>query len=395
MRVSDSWYLCFRLFRREFFFYFLVLFVGVVTIGTIMESTSLYRTFVTQNFASKQPHFSISFNDATVSRRLNNESLIGVITKLDGVVAVSPYAKSISWGQFSASTTQLYREVASGYDKFSSGYFTVIGVEKASPSIVSWETINFYTSGAYKTKITNLELEYEWVTNPYLVIPNAVFDASFYPPISQEARIKNQFSATPWQVKGFIQDHHDDARIYVSRADFAQWLESKDSVIEKGIYIRMQEKYSLEQLRLSLENVCKTDCMVSAWLDRHERKRKVLTVFETFSWVTSLTISVLVFFLVGLYQAKSIIEKSRTINILHVTGYSFNKTVASIVLTITVCTFALFCFYVLVVFPHMAAWVSSSESTPYSVLLYVGGFCSLSSLFSICVFQFAINKVSL
>lgn len=393
MRISDSWYLCFRLFRKEFFFYFLVLFIGVVTIGTIMESTNLYRTFVTQNFASKQPHFSLSFNGESGSSFHYDESLVNTIKQLEGVVAVSRYAKSVSWGQFSATTTQLYSEVESGYDKFSSGYFTVIGVDKASPSIVSWETINFYSSGAYKTKITNLELEYEWVTNPYLIIPNAVFDSSFYPPISQEARIKNQFSATPWQVKGFIQDHYDNARLYVSREGFSQWLESQDSVTEQGLYIRMVEKYPLEQLRHSLEKLCTLDCKVSAWLDRHERKRKVLTVFETFSWVTSITISLLVCLLVGLYQAKSIIEKSRTINILNITGYSFNRTVISIVLAITSCTFALFCIYILMVFPHIALWVSNSDTTSYYVLLFVGSFCFLSSLFSIGVFRLAINKV--
>lgn len=392
MRVIDTCFLSFRLFKKEFIFYFLILFIAVTTMATLLSATQLYRNFVGESFASKQPHFTLSRFQKQVLDSEHN--LLKQLNQLPGVLVASPFAKSVAWGQFTATTTQLSGQSSSKlHDKFSSGYFTVIGVQKSSPAIVSWQNLNFYHAGIYRSKMTNLEFAYQWKSNPNLVVPNAVFDASFYPPISQEARIKSQFSDEIWQVKGFLQDHIDTARLYVDINTFDKWLATQQQTTEQGIYIRMQQGYLLSELREQLDSLCAMRCSVSSWMDQHSRKSKVLTVLEVFSWSTSGTIALLAMLLVGLYLAKSIMDKARTINILQITGYRFTGTLLAIVTSICVSVFMLFLLYMWVMFPWMAVWLNTSLALPIYVILSAALLCLCSSLFLMAVFHLAISKV--
>lgn len=398
MRKIDSCLLCFSLFKKEFTFHSLTLFVGLLLVGIIVTATELYRSEITVNFANKQPHFTIQHNSKmnwrTDTNKLNH--FMNQLESTEGVMAVSPYVKSVRWGQFQATTSELENPHKASYDKFSSGFITVIGVNQASPSIVSWEALSFYTAGRYKTRISNLEFEYDWITNPNLVVPNAVFDASFYPPISQEARIQNGLSNHPWQIKGFIQDHSDQARVYVARPLFEQWLSLQDSVTEEGFFIRMDEGYSLETMRNSLDNLCHNElglCTVHAWIDSNEKKSRILNVFETFSWSFIVIIFVLVFMLVTLYQAKSIVEKSKTINILQVTGYRFTPTIVSIVVASTMVVYVSFYYCLRLFFPILTQWLSSDVSISPVVIAVTVCLCLMSSLFSISIFNYAIRRV--
>lgn len=392
MRIVDACYLCIKLFKKEFIFYFIMLMVAVFTITTLLSATHLYQQFVAQSFASKQPHFTlVSFDKQW--QMTQDRQFIDKLFNTAGVMVVSPFAKSVAWGQFSA-TTSLSAETKpfTEHDKFSSSYFTVIGIDKRSPAVVSWQNLNFYHAGVYRSKISNLEFSYLWLNKPNLVVPNAVFDASFYPPISQQAFIKSQLSDQLWQVSAYLQDHIDEARLYVGIKQFNEWI-NKQQVSEQGIYIRMQPDVSLANLQQALNQLCAQRCNVSSWMDEYTRKSKVLTVLKVFSWTTSVTICVLALLLVSLYLAKSIMDKAKTINILQITGYRFNDTLLSIVVSISAAVFMFFLIYLQFMFPWLANWLNSSSIIPSQVLVSAGLLCLLSCLFLMGVFNLAIRKV--
>ena len=210
MMLFELIYICIKIFKKELFFYIFVLSFGVLCISALLTSTEIYKYEMRKDLESKQPHFTIY---KSKSKQINNNfDFFSDLKKVEGVTAVSPFFTSYQWIKFKANTDFLYNE--NSFDRINSGYFTIIGVDKKSPSIISWEEIKFYTAGTYKTRMTNLQFEYEWIKNPNLVVPNAVFDSGFFPPISQEASIKSELSKDIWKVKGFIQDRMDEARLY-------------------------------------------------------------------------------------------------------------------------------------------------------------------------------------
>ena len=154
----------------------------------------------------------------------------------------------------------------------------------------------------------------------------------------------------------------------------------------------MKENFNLEILRSSLTDLCNSKyfCNVTAWIDVNEKKKKIIFVLQTFSYVISSLVFFLVILIVALYQIKSIIEKKKTINILKMTGYEFNKIITTMIFTSTliIYLFSIGLVYVLyyIIYGDL---VLDLLLNGYKISFLL---CLMSAFFSLFLFKTVINR---
>ncbi len=394
MRVVDSLSIILRLFWPQFLSYAGVMITALITLFILISVSGSYNTHVHQDFGNKQAHFTLTnLIDPSSSAELTR--VRDLLATIDGVYVSSPFISVENWQQLSANTQIFASNQRGQFTRFNRGYVQVIGVDRRSPSIISWDHLNFYTAGVFKTRITNLEFMHQWLTNPYLIIPNAVLDSGFYPPISQEATVINSVTKQPWQVKGFIQDYADQAILYVGIDQFQWWSEQFESA-ESGVLVRLNEaadlasaKTTIQQALVPLEGRWK----VTSWLEDKQKQMSLLTVINTVSIGLVSVIAFLSYLLVTLFLTKSVISKNRTINIFIITGYRIQHALFIWMVLISVSCFvvALVCNDSLVS-PVLNDFVDFTlVNTGINSQLAL--FCFGLNLFSIFVFHRAIIKV--
>ena len=392
MKITDAFSICFKLFHKEFISYFFILLVSLFVIGFIVVVTYKYQHEMDKKFASKQPQITLSFQEKKDIKKILNS-----LKKNSEIKAISPYIKASSWGQFKASTGVFSNKQNRTFDKFYSGLFTVIGINKLSPAVIDMQNLNYYSSGPYKIRVTNLEFEYAWITTPKMIIPNAVFDGGFFPPISQEALISDLKSKQTWLLKGFIQDYSDEAIIYVGIDEFNLQIIDRKEPYEQGFFIRVKEGVVLKDILTKIDQECKeheVSCLTNTWLESKGKQKKVLKLINVFSVVFIIIVSMLSFFLNGLFQMKLLISKYKTINILHITGYRFTPYMifTMFLLTLFVCGLFFFSLFCVVEFNFIGNALGSnlfSYLTFLGLTLCVISFISVTVIFKNTMLEFA------
>ena len=394
MRVVDSLFIILRLFLPQFLSYASVMVTALITLYILISVSGSYNIHVHQDFGNKQAHFTLTnLIEQSSSKELT--SVRDRIATIDGVYVSSPFISVENWQQLSANTQIFASKQHGQFNRFNRGYVQVIGVDRRSPSIISWDNLNFYTAGPFKTRITNLEFMHQWLTNPYLIIPNAVLDSGFYPPISQEATVVNSVSKQHWQVKGFIQDYSDQAILYVGIDQFQWWSDQLESA-ESGVLVRLNEGADLSSMKTELQQrlaPLEGNWKVTSWLDEKQKQMSLLNVINTVSIGLVSVIAFLSYLLVTLFLTKSVISKNRTINIFNITGYRIQHALFIWMILISVS-----CFLLALVCNHLLVSPVLREFLDFNLIdsginSQLALFCVGLNLFSIFVFHRAIIKV--
>lgn len=329
MRLDIKLLLAWRFFKGPLFSFFILFAFVSCCIFSFFLITDSYEKQVEERFASKQPHFTMSleggvssWSDYKASGELEN--LKRSLQDEGSILSVSEFTKVTKWLRLKAATAQQSGfESAQEYDKFSSGNVTLIGLERHFPSVIPLTELNYYDAGAYKFKITNLEFAADWLMNPSLVLPNAVLDASFFAPISQEVSIKSVGHGYQGKIKAFINDYNDESILYMGIEQISAWLDDHD-LKEEGLYLRILDSRDIEQSKNVITALlAKTgeNWTVTTWLDEKSKQKSILLMTKLLGYSL---ISVLVFALIlilGLNQANVFIKKAKSLNILYMTGY--------------------------------------------------------------------------
>lgn len=329
MRLGIKLLLAWRFFKGPLLSFFVLFAFVSCCIFSFFLVINSYEKQVEQRFASKQPHFTLrleggvtSWSDFSASGQL--QGLKQNLSSHTNILSVSEFIKVTKWMRLKAAATQLSGfEEAQEYDKFSSGKLTLIGLERSLPSVIPLSQLNYYDAGAYKFKITNLEYAADWLMNPSLVLPNAVLDASFFAPISQEVSVKSVGHTYSAKIKAFINDYNDESILYMGIKQLPAWLDKTD-LKEEGLYLRIKESHDLEQSKKLITDILmKTgvNWTVTTWLDEKSKQKSILLMTKLLGYSL---ISVMVFTLIlilGLNQANVFIKKTKSLNILYMTGY--------------------------------------------------------------------------
>lgn len=309
---------------------FFLLFTFVVScIFSLFLAIDSYEYQLEKRFSSKQPHFTLSLNndvnswhDFERSGQLN--SLKVLLNKQKNIVAVSEFLKVTKWLRLKAATSQLSGyETKKEFDKFSSGVVTLIGLERKLPAVIPLTQLNYYDSGTYKFKITNLEYAADWVINAKLVLPNAVLDASFFAPITQEVSVRLDNSQYQAKVKAFINDYNDESVLYMGIEQISAWLDDTD-IKEKGLYVRINDGRQLEQARKTIIDILDStneNWLLTTWLDEKNKQKTILWVTKVLGYSLIGLLVMMLLLILSLNQANVFIKKAKSLNILYMTGY--------------------------------------------------------------------------
>ena len=343
MRVGISLWLGMRFFTRPLLMYFSLFFVVSCCVFTLFLTIGSYEYQVDRRFASKQPHLTLSQDSSdsqwqTLMSTTEGDNLKAVLLQQDNVLAVSEFIKVRKWLHLNA-TTQQMTDVNSttAFDKFSVGDVSIIGVERTIPTVVPLGGLNYYNAGMYKFKITNLEFVADWLTNPELVIPNAVLDASFFPPISQQVAIKSVSNSgtSTGQIKAFLNDYSDESILYVGIDRMQTWL-AEDDIKERGIYITLQDSRKLAETRVILTGLLASSrhaWLITSWLDEKNKQKTILFITQFISYSLMVILVMMLLLMLILHQTKVLINKAKSLKIFFMTGYLLIYPLSTLVAT--------------------------------------------------------------
>jgi hypothetical protein len=339
MRANISLWLALRFFLRPLLAYCGLFWLVSCCVFSLFLAVASYEYQVDRRFSSKQPHLTLSLDSTEFEWRQFMDASAGQALKeklqqQENVLAVSEFSKVRKWLRLNAATSQMSAiKTEAQFDKFSVGDVTIIGLERTIPAVIPLSGLNYYDAGLYKFKITNLEFVADWLTNPHLVIPNAVLDASFFPPISQQVTIKSGGQGANGQVKGFLNDYNDESILYVGLDVMSAWVAEGD-VKEQGIYITLVDSSELVATRKTLQQVLTESgqpWLVTSWLDEKSKQKTILLITKLISY-TLITLLVLMLLLVLiLNQTRVFIEKAQSLRIFYMTGYLLTRPLSLLV----------------------------------------------------------------
>ena len=329
MRANIKFGLAMRFFLGPLLSYFaLFTFVAVCTFSLFLVIDS-YEYQVEARFASKQPHFTLILDDSLENWQTYKHSkemarLKQGLKNQENILAVSEFIKVTKWLRLKAATSQLSGfEAKQEFDKFSTGEVSLIAIEKSLPGVIPLTELNYYDAGPYKFKITNLEYAADWLTNPNLILPNAVLDASFYAPISQQVSVNYNDFSHPAQIKAFVNDYADESILYLGLKQIEHWLDAKD-VLEEGLYIRIQDTRQLALIKntiLAELEMTGKKWLVSTWLDEKSKQKSILLMTKLLGYSLIVILIVMLMLVMALNQSNVFIKKAKSLNILFMTGY--------------------------------------------------------------------------
>jgi hypothetical protein len=329
MRADIQLTLAFRFFKGPLISFFILFMFVTVCIFSVLLVIDSYDLQLQKRFASKQPHFTLTLNQSVDdwTQFKQTKSLLTLkktLLKQNNVLAVSEFIKVTKWLRLKAATSQISGfESSNEFDKFSTGRVTLVGIERQLPSVIPLTHLNYYDSGPYKFKITNLEYGADWLLNPKLILPNATLDASFYTPITQQVSVKQDGADETSQIKAFVTDYSDESILYLGLDQMENWLDSQD-IKETGLYIRIQENHSLEETKKDIVTVLKqTDqnWQITTWLDDKSKQKTILLMTKLLGYSFIVLLLIMLSLVLLLNQSNVLITKARSLKILYMTGY--------------------------------------------------------------------------
>lgn len=339
MRANIALWLALRFFKRPLMAYCVLFWLVSCCVFGLFLAVDSYEYQVDKRFSSKQPHFTLSLDVSEREWRKLMDSGTGQALKkqLQGqgnVLAVSEFSKVRKWLHLNAATSQMSGiEGEAQFDKFSVGDVTIIGLERTIPGVIPLGGLNYYDAGLYKFRITNLEFVADWITNPCLVIPNAVLDASFFPPISQQVAIKAGSQGVSGQVKGFLNDYNDESILYVGLDVMSDWVEEGD-VKEQGIYITLIDSSEIVSARQVLEHLVATSnkpWLITSWLDEKSKQKTILLITKLISFTLIGLLILMLMLVLILNQTRVFINKAESLKIFYMTGYLLTRPLSLLV----------------------------------------------------------------
>jgi len=344
VRIGVKISLALRFFKRPLASYFLLFAFVSTCIFSLLLVINSYAYQMEERFAAKQPHFTLVLNqDRDTWLAFKGSTQLQDLKKLlenePNVVAVSEFIKVTKWLRLRAATSQISGfEKNEEFDKFSTGNVTLIGLERQLPAVIPLSQLNYYDSGPYKFKITNLEYASDWLLNPKLILPNAVLDASFYAPITQQVSVKQDGVDYKGQIKAFINDYADESVLYMGINQISHWLDETD-IQETGVYIRIHDTSQLMKTKAKLQSrldLTSHDWLVTSWLEQKNKQKSILIMTQLVAYSLIVLLVVLLLLVLTLNLTNVFIVKAKSLEILFMTGYLltgplvFNSLVASV-----------------------------------------------------------------
>lgn len=329
MRADVQLTLALRFFKGPLISFFILFIFVTVCIFSVLLVIDSYDFQLQKRFASKQPHFTLTLDNSgdDWAKFKQSGALIKLKQKLlnqNNILAVSEFIKVTKWLRLKAATSQISGfEKTHEFDKFSTGNVTLIGIEREIPSVIPLTNLNYYDSGPYKFKITNLEYGADWLLNPRLILPNATLDASFYTPITQQVSVKMDGVHDTSQIKAFVTDYSDESILYLGIDEISAWLGLHD-IKETGLYVRIEDSRNLEQIHndmVSMLSATGQSWSISTWLEDKSKQKTILLMTKLLGYSLIIVLLIMLSLVLLLNQSNVFINKAKSLKILYMTGY--------------------------------------------------------------------------
>lgn len=329
MRFWISLGLALRFFKRPLFSFLLLFALVGCCVFSLFLVIDSYAYQMEKRFAAKQPHLTISLNSGhekwqEVTQEASFIRLKAQLERHVNVLAVSEFIKVKKWLRLKAATSQISGfEAEHEFDKFSSGDVTLIAIERRLPAVMPLSDLNYYDAGPYKFKISNLEYASDWLTNPQLILPNAVLDASFYAPITQQVSVKQAGNTYQGQIKAFINDYADESILYMGLDQISHWQNAED-IQETGLFVRLRDSHQLGLTKEAIQTVLaksKHDWSLTSWLDAKNKQKSILIMTQMVGYSVIGLLFILLLLVLTLNLTNVFILKAKSLEILFMTGY--------------------------------------------------------------------------